>query len=169
MPLTDWITITLFGMLFGAVGQGIRTIPGFVNLKHERLTGGRRADDDFNATSLVVSLLLGAVAGAIAALTMNEKLMVPKVTIDTVLGVIAAGYTGADFIQGFIGKHFGTGTSVAAAGDNAAAAAGDMAPAPAPTPAPAPAVAPPIVPAPAPVPGNTPVTAPQGTETEAVG
>ena len=58
---------------------------------------------------MLISLLIGAVAGALAAI----MILKPDAAISpgTLLGLAAAGYSGADFIEGFIARYLPTGTS----------------------------------------------------------
>jgi hypothetical protein len=45
-------------------------------------------------------LLIGVVAGVLASLTVWDQLA--NITKETVMGLMAAGYAGAGFIEGFI-------------------------------------------------------------------
>ena len=85
---------------------------------------------------MLISLLIGAVAGALAAI----MILKPDAAISpgTLLGLAAAGYSGADFIEGFIARYLPTGSLPA--GPPLAAAAPNRGP-PAPLPAPGPLTA----------------------------
>lgn len=99
-----WLLVMLTGAVAGAVGQLVRTIAGIGNANRASAAG--QQIEPFNASRLVVSVLVGAAAGALAALTMHEQLTGPKVEVSTIMGLMAAGYAGADFIEGVAGKFF---------------------------------------------------------------
>lgn len=102
MPMDQWILVLLIGSMAGSVGQLVRAIAGLAK-------SGRAQGDTasvFNASRLVVSLLVGATAGALAGLAMHEQLIGKTVSMPTILGLMGAGYAGADFIEAFAGKYF---------------------------------------------------------------
>jgi hypothetical protein len=101
------------GAFAGAVGQLVRAVSGLARLNRDRQTGD--STDSFQASTLIVSLIIGATAGALAALVLADRLFpasevpnakAPSVSVELILGLMAAGYTGAAFIEGFAGKHF---------------------------------------------------------------
>lgn len=108
MPVADWIFIAAFGVIFGTAGQMIRVVLG---LRKLNLAAGQTTANVFSGNQLVLSLLYGALAG-IAALvviasgfgsdtleTFNADTIIdPSQTIT----VMAAGYAGADAIEGFV-------------------------------------------------------------------
>ena len=99
-----WLLVMLTGAVAGAVGQLVRTIAGMGNASRASAAG--QPVEPFNVSRLAVSLLVGATAGALAALTMHEQLTAAKVEVSTIMGLMAAGYAGADFIEGVAGKFF---------------------------------------------------------------
>lgn len=107
-----WLLVMLTGAVAGAVGQLVRTIAGMGNANRASTAG--QQIEPFNASRLVVSLLVGAAAGALAALTMHEQLTKATVEVSTIIGLMAAGYAGADFIEGVAGKFFPTAASATA-------------------------------------------------------
>jgi hypothetical protein len=88
-------TIVLCGIM-GLVGQGIRAAVG---LKSAATLNASEAGQQtvFNAAYLFVSLMIGFITGVLAGLALNPGLaaMDPK----TLLGILAAGYAGTDFIE----------------------------------------------------------------------
>ena len=104
MNATELLAYIVLGGVLGAVGQGMRVIVG---IKKE-IDDAKQRDDDktvkdwFDARELWVSLLLGAIAGVIAAAAAFK----PDLTFDKdfLLGVVAAGYAGADFLGGIMSK-----------------------------------------------------------------
>lgn len=88
----------LIGILLGVCGQVARSAVG---IKKEMDAAKSKADKWavwFDPNELWVSLLLGAVAGAFAAIGMMGEVIDKRF----LLACIAAGYAGSDFIQGFM-------------------------------------------------------------------
>lgn len=110
-PIEHWLLALAVGALFGALGQLIRTIPG----TYKRWQGsGGAPSEPFSAQVLLMSVVLGAVAGMLAALFVVGDLVAPRVSFSPLLGLMAAGYAGADFIEGFAGRWMRQGTPAAA-------------------------------------------------------
>lgn len=100
-PITAWFTLLAFAAMIGAGGQGARVIVGIKKLNDAASTSdGGSVTDMLVASKLFVSLAIGAIAGAIAAATT----LVPgaSLTGQHIAGIAAAGYAGADFIEGFM-------------------------------------------------------------------
>ncbi len=98
MSAHDWLTALAVGMVAGAIGQLVRAIVGL----SKRMESGETKT--FEASRLVVSVLVGATAGALAAVATSDQLMAAKVSAETMLGLMAAGYAGTDFIEGMTGR-----------------------------------------------------------------
>ena len=113
----QWLVIVIVGIIFGALGQGARVIVGFKKMYDY-------APDDAPMATLVdgvrllISLAIGGVAGALAAVTIVSDLA--KVSVEQLFAIAAAGYAGSDFIEGFITRISGS----AGKGKPAAAPAG---------------------------------------------
>ena len=103
MELTpaQWIQVVAFGALFGAIGQAIRVIPGIKKLSDEAARGGQHVADLFSGSQMFVSLLIGAVAGALGVIGLGIK---PEAVTksDTLMTLLGIGYAGADFIEAFM-------------------------------------------------------------------
>ncbi len=142
----QWLQLLGLGASGGALGQGVRTVVGLKKVNDAAAAGG---GDSITATRLATSLALGAIAGAFAAL----QLLRPdqKFGVTQIFTIAAAGYAGADFIEGFVQRVTG-------------AVQAPPAPvvAPAPVIAAAPPIAPPIMPLPPPppIPSPAPIIAP---------
>lgn len=97
----------LLGGLLGLVGQGIRTIVGLKKINDEATSSERQFKDVFVPSTLLVSLLIGFCAGvaAMASISDFKTDFLATETKKTILGLLAAGYTGTDFIEGFIKKN----------------------------------------------------------------
>ena len=100
-----WLGILTIGIILGALGQGARTIVGFKKLNDYTDTSAAV----FDGVRLLMSFAIGGVAGALAAVTILSP--TDPVNRDQLIGIAAAGYTGADFIEGFISRFTGGGTS----------------------------------------------------------
>lgn len=100
---SDVLCFLLIGTLLGAAGQIARATVG---LKKEMdaaaiATPKKNWDEWFDARQLLVSILLGAVAGLLASVAM----MGADIDKKFLLGCITAGYAGSDFIEGFMSKN----------------------------------------------------------------
>lgn len=92
------LLFVVLGGLLGAAGQGIRAAVGVKkDAKAAAATSVPKAEW-FDTKELVLGLIVGAVAGMIAAISQVG----PDTTISKSLlfGFVAAGYSGADFING---------------------------------------------------------------------
>jgi putative chitinase len=96
----------LLAALLGALGQGTRFVAGIRKQADKAAADQKSFADVFNPKELIVSLVIGAVAGVLGYLGLKygsaEGADFAKGT--TVLGVMAAGYAGTDFIEAFVGK-----------------------------------------------------------------
>ena len=92
-------TLLLFGLM-GLIGQGIRAVIGLKNAALAQASNPT-AQSSFNAAYLFVSLMIGFIAGIVAGLALNWNDVTGASGIDmkTLLGLVAAGYAGADFIE----------------------------------------------------------------------
>jgi hypothetical protein len=62
--------------------------------------------EPFDGKEFAASFAIGAVAGLTAYLGLYFNDATVKITTgSTILGIVAAGYTGSDFIEGFVKKH----------------------------------------------------------------
>jgi putative chitinase len=111
MTPIQWLEIVALGIIFGGLGQGARTIVGIKKLNDYA--------DDANPLSalidgmrLLTSFGIGGVAGAFAAVTLITDFTKP-IPLEQLFAIAAAGYTGSDFIEGFIGRISGSPGKVA--------------------------------------------------------
>ena len=100
MNASQTLTFVLLGALLGAAGQGARVIVG---LKKE-IVGARQSGTTvaqwFDGRELLISFVLGSVAGIVAAIWQYGPDV--QITKNLLLGFAAAGYAGADFIGGLM-------------------------------------------------------------------
>ena len=82
----------------GMVGQGIRAVVGL------NKAGDFQADKlehfHFNAPYLLVTLMIGFIAGCMSGLIIGIEDFIHQLQIDKLFAVISAGYAGVDFIEG---------------------------------------------------------------------
>ncbi len=100
---TEVLSALMLGGLMGLVGQGARSIVGLRKMNQEADKLGVSAGDLFTASRLVVSLFIGFIAGVLAtiALGIGKLIALNPDDLQLLLGIAAAGYAGADFIEGF--------------------------------------------------------------------
>lgn len=109
MGVADWILLLVLGGLLGTLGQGIRVVVGLKKL-HDTKTGEEAAGVAAAARTvlepsrLVLSLVIGFVAGALGILTLGPFAEGAGLEKEALLALIAIGYSGTDFIEGFMRK-----------------------------------------------------------------
>lgn len=90
------VLLMLMCALLGVGGQAVRSFIGFYKIYHnEDLT----VKQEWQWPRFFISLLMGAVIGALVGLIYKEPL-----SNTDVLGIIAASYGGTDFLEGFLQK-----------------------------------------------------------------
>lgn len=102
MDAGQTLTFIALGAVLGAAGQGARVIVGLKKEIASAREAKRTVDQWFDARELSVSLMLGAVAGVLAAIWQYGATV--QITKSLLLGFAAAGYAGADFIGGLMDK-----------------------------------------------------------------
>jgi hypothetical protein len=95
------ILYIVLGVLLGAVGQGARAVIGIKKAADEASSTGGKINDWFDVKRFLFSLIIGAIAGCLAAILLLEA----PVNQELMLGLVAAGYAGTDFIEGLISKY----------------------------------------------------------------
>lgn len=111
MSAEEWIVVVALGGLMGVIGQGLRAIIGLKKLREEAHQAGRSFKSEFSASTLVVSLIVGFIGGALASLMIVKK--ASDVSAEMLVGLMGAGYAGTDFIEGFLARYLpGGGRSV---------------------------------------------------------
>jgi hypothetical protein len=104
IPVLEALVLSGF---MGAVGQSVRAIIGLKGLADDRADPNVTSPEAFNATRLVVSLIIGFVAGVAAGLTIGLD-KIAAITPDNtkvLASLCAAGYAGTDFIEGFMASY----------------------------------------------------------------
>ncbi len=100
----DYLVIIVLGALLGATGQGIRIITGLKKLYDQASSTNQTMKDLYKHKqlihSLIISLVIGAIAGVLSAIIKEDNFTV--FTNTNALTLIASGYAGTDFIEGFM-------------------------------------------------------------------
>lgn len=90
----------LLGAFLGMIGQSIRIIVGIKKKCDDMYNQCKDMRDWFDSKRLIVSLIIGAVAGSLGAISlMDTKIMIDR---EFLIMIIAIGYAGTDFIESFM-------------------------------------------------------------------
>lgn len=98
----EWLQIVGIGAVAGMIGQGVRVAVGLKKVNDAAEESGRPFGELFSGAKLAVSLLIGSIAGALTAFFMGID--VTSIPMAQIIGLMAAGYAGADAIEGFISR-----------------------------------------------------------------
>jgi len=98
----EWLQILFLGGIAGMLGQGARVIVGMKKLSEEAAAKGTETKDLVEPSRLMISLLIGFTAGALAALSSVSG--ANDIGTQQVLALAGAGYAGADFIEGAMSR-----------------------------------------------------------------
>lgn len=105
MKAEDLLIRLLLGGTLGVLGQGIRTITGLKKLYDEASAEQSSFTNEFQTSVFVMSLFVGFVAGALAMLAASDENGSWEPNKQAMLAIIAAGYSGTDFVEGFMKKY----------------------------------------------------------------
>jgi hypothetical protein len=105
MTAVQWLEVACLGILLGALGQGARTIVGLKKL-YDYSSDTNSMSALIDGARLLISFGIGGVAGAFASITLVKD--VSSVPAEQLFAIAAAGYAGADFIEGFITRISGS-------------------------------------------------------------
>lgn len=94
-----WMDLILLGVVMGVIGQGLRAAMGINKASLAAQAAGMRDEDVIHPWRTVMSLVLGGIAGALAAITTASE---GPISTEMLLGFLAAGYAGSDFIEGVV-------------------------------------------------------------------
>lgn len=98
----DWFQVLGIGAVAGIIGQCVRVIVGMKKVNDTASATASSVADLIEPGRLIVSLIIGAIAGALASTMVLANLS--KVTPQEFFALAAAGYAGADFIEGFMNR-----------------------------------------------------------------
>jgi hypothetical protein len=97
----DWAYFLVICGMMGITGQFVRAIAGVKKVNDEATTLKVGLADVFDWPRFLTSIAIGFAAGIIAGLSTKPG----AITAEFLLGVLAAGYSGADFIEAFLKKN----------------------------------------------------------------
>jgi len=91
--------LLLYGLM-GLVGQAARAAVGLKTMTNSAATSPGQ-QTEFNAAYLLISLMIGFVAGVLAGFAMSLPPVIVEgaINVKILLGIAAAGYAGTDFIE----------------------------------------------------------------------
>ena len=95
-------TLLLAGLL-GMVGQMIRIVVGLKSMVDQANALDKSPKDLFQGSRLIMSLMMGFATGVVAALTLG--LVSKEIAQGDAIKLIALGYAGVDFLEGFISQY----------------------------------------------------------------
>lgn len=104
----DMLWGLLLAIVLGTFGQCVRVVAGLKKQADESAAKGVRLADDFSGVRLGLTLAMGATAGVTAFLGFwfgGTSQGVSTNSASFVFGIVAAGYSGADFVEAFVKKH----------------------------------------------------------------
>lgn len=99
---TTWMQLLGLGAMMGALGQAIRSIVGLKKLNDAVSNSTASVSDVIEPSRLVTSLVIGAIAGSLASVSLITD--VHAIASAQIVALLGAGYSGADFIEGFMSR-----------------------------------------------------------------
>jgi hypothetical protein len=102
LDATTWMQLIGLGAIMGALGQGIRAIVGLKKVNDAVSSSTASMGDVIDPSRLVTSLVIGAIAGALAGVSLIND--IHAVSSAQIFALLGAGYSGADFIEGFMSR-----------------------------------------------------------------
>lgn len=102
MQADHFLIVILLGGLLGMTGQGIRVIAGIKKGHDQAARAGENFRNNFETSTLLISLLIGFVAGVLATISVWKPEYWANTPNETIMAVIGAGYAGADFVEAFM-------------------------------------------------------------------
>jgi hypothetical protein len=106
MTIRDIICNVIAGGLLGILGQGIRIAVGLKKFNEDNTMAAVKgqATEPFSASRLMVSIFIGFAAGAMGMLV-NPVAGDKTYNTQGIITIIAIGYSGSDFIEGFFNTY----------------------------------------------------------------
>lgn len=98
----ELLRLVAIGAIFGVIGQLIRILVGLKSLNEDAKELKLTTGELIVPVRLAYSILIGAVAGVLASLSLEKA---QTFTTAIIMGLAAAGYAGTDFIEG-VAKRF---------------------------------------------------------------
>lgn len=111
ISIINWLQMMAFGGIAGSLGQMVRVVAGLKKMAEEADAKGETMSENMDNGRLIRSLMIGAVAGILAAastvgfIVSGAVTVIEPITREAFLGIVAAGYAGTDFIEAFMTKN----------------------------------------------------------------
>jgi len=102
LDATTWMQLLGLGAMLGALGQAIRSIVGLKKLNDAVSNSTTTMSQAIEPSRLVTSLVIGAIAGSLASVSLIDN--IHAVASAQIAAMLGAGYSGADFIEGFMSR-----------------------------------------------------------------
>jgi uncharacterized membrane protein YeaQ/YmgE (transglycosylase-associated protein family) len=109
MSPEQWLQVIFLGGILGAAGQSARVIVGLKKVNDQADATNTDFSELIIPSRLLVSLLIGFVAGVLAAVAMQDDKPLANLSSAVLLGFAAAGYAGTDFIEGIMSRFLPSG------------------------------------------------------------
>jgi hypothetical protein len=90
------------GAMMGALGQAIRAIVGLKKVNDAVSNTTASVADVIEPSRMITSLVIGAIAGSLASISLIDN--INAVASAQIFALLGAGYSGADFIEGFMSR-----------------------------------------------------------------
>lgn len=104
MDVYTVIGYLLLGGILGAIGQGLRVIVGLKKQYDQALKSDKKLGELFDTKKLWLSFLIAFIIGGIAGTLGVIRFLGEEITKESIIILIAIGYAGTDFIEGFVKK-----------------------------------------------------------------
>ncbi|WP_342239992.1 hypothetical protein [Inquilinus sp. OTU3971] len=102
LDVVQWTQLLALGAFSGVLGQGARVVVGLKKVGDTAAAENREISELIVPSRLLISLLIGAIAGGLTAVLTDINIQ--AVSFNTIAAFAAAGYAGADLIEGLISR-----------------------------------------------------------------
>lgn len=102
LDATTWMQLLGLGAMLGALGQAIRAIVGLKKVSDAVSNTTASVADVIEPSRMITSLVIGAIAGSLASVSLIDN--IDAVASSQIFALLGAGYSGADFIEGFMSR-----------------------------------------------------------------
>jgi len=102
LDATTWMQLLGLGAMMGALGQAIRAIVGLKKVNDAVSNTNTTVSQAIDPSRMVTSLVIGAIAGSLASVSLITD--IHAIASAQIVALLGAGYSGADFIEGFMSR-----------------------------------------------------------------
>ncbi len=100
MTAVQWLQMIGLGGVAGALGQMVRALVGLKKVSDESAQLHQAESEMIQTGRLLATIALGFTAGSLAAISVGVD--PAHVSSTQFFGLVGAGYSGADFVEGFV-------------------------------------------------------------------